>query len=266
MFQILKKASLAAGVVQLKYFHSNLKITQKTSQHNIVTKVDYKCQEIIAKILISQLSKKGIDNNEIGFIGEENLNKAGKYLFVIDPLDGTSNYVSHYPYFCTSIAVFENQIQQYGFIYNPINKDIYFAQKGKGAYKINGKKKTKLKINHNFKNVLMSCHLSSNEKVRNNILNFIPKIFPFIRSNREIGSFALEACQYCENIFGIIVNGHVKIWDIAAVKLIIEEAGGNLYNWQGKPVEYQFNQPKKSYPVIACNKFYLEKIKKILHS
>src|SRR3989338_1819234 len=100
MIDLLQKAAREAGEVLMKYFNQGVKANYKTSHKNIVTEADLTSQKIIYNSIISGMLRKGYKKNDIGFIGEENLNISGKHKFIIDPVDGTSNFASSYGYFC----------------------------------------------------------------------------------------------------------------------------------------------------------------------
>lgn len=258
--ELLKVSTFEAGKILLKYFKTPLDISQKQSIHSIVTIVDLESQKIIQETIIDKLEGKGIKRLDIGFIGEENLNEKGKYLFIIDPLDGTTNFASGFPYFCVSIACAINNEIQYGLIYNPISSEFYFAEKGKGAYKLFNKNKTKLSIKKaEMKNILMNGHFNSNNEIRRKQLNLYNKLMPQIRGFRSVGALALDLALSSENIFNIVVNGSCCLWDIAAGGLIITESGGLITDWEGKDIDYDFNNSNKDYQVIAGEKEIVKK-------
>lgn len=93
----------------------------------MVTEVDHKSQQAITRILTSELNKRGISVSDIGFLGEENLIKSGKHTFIIDPLDGTTNYVSGIAHYWVSIAYAHKNILLSGVIYDPITDETYVA-------------------------------------------------------------------------------------------------------------------------------------------
>src|SRR3989338_11560546 len=137
MINILRSAAVEAGTILLNYYKKNLTLNYKTSHKDFYTIADVESQKIIKETITKLLLKKGIDKSEIGFIGEENLNVATnkKHLFVIDPLDGTTNFASGFDCFAISIAYFYDSVLTTGLIYRPTSKDFYYAQKNQGAYK-----------------------------------------------------------------------------------------------------------------------------------
>src|SRR3989344_8589889 len=113
MIDVLKTAAIEAGTILLNYYKKNLTLNYKTSHKDFYTIADVESQKTIKETITKLLVKKGVDKCEIGFIGEENLNTASnkKHLFVIDPLDGTTNFTSGFDFFAISIGYFyENEL------------------------------------------------------------------------------------------------------------------------------------------------------------
>ena len=252
MINILKIAATEAGTILLNYYKKNLTLNYKTSHKDFYTIADVESQKIIKEVITKLLVKKGVKKSEIGFIGEENLNEAaGKdHLFVIDPLDGTSNFASGFDFFAVSIAYFHEGALTAGLIYRPTTKDVYCAQKNQGAHK-NGRP---LKIVHKpLKQCLLDGVVSSRPDKYPQLFDSYENIFPHISGFRSIFCMTLSNCLLAENIFNIVVNGHTFIWDISAVKLMIEEAGGIMMDFIGQPVKFNLDNPKQAYDVISCH-------------
>lgn len=252
MINVLKSAATEAGTILLKYYKKNLTLNYKTSHKDFYTIADVESQKIIKETLTKILLKKGIGKSEIGFIGEENLNMTAnkKYLFIIDPLDGTVNFTSGFDFFAISIAYFYNGILTAGLIYRPTTKDFYYAQKNKCAYK-NSKR---LKIIYKpLKQCILDGVISSRPNKYPQLFKSYQDIFPHVSGFRSIFCMTLSNCLFVENIFNIVANGHTFIWDIAAAKLILEESGGIMVDFKGSPVSLNIKDPKQDYQTISCH-------------
>lgn len=252
MIKIIKQAATEAGTILLNYYKKNLTLNYKTSHKDFYTIADVESQKIIKETITKLLLKKGFDESEIGFIGEENLNidSRRKHLFVIDPIDGTTNFASGFDFFAVSIAYFNDGILTSSLIYRPTTKDFYYAQKNQGAFKNN----KRLKITYKpLKQSLLDGFISSNPKIYPELFKKHKSMFPYLSGYRSIGCFVLSQCFLTENIFNIAVNGHTFIWDIAAVKLIVEESGGIMFDFQGQPINFNLYDPKQAYNVISCH-------------
>ena len=104
-----------------------------------------------------------------------------------------------------------------------------------------------------LKQCMLSGLISSRDNLYPKLFNLYLKLFPHVTGYRNINSMALDNCLAASNVFNIVVNGHTFIWDIAAVKLIIEEAGGIMFGFNGSPVNLDLNQPRLAYDVITCH-------------
>ncbi len=254
MFDILQKAAIAGGKVLLHYFETELDLTEKTSQHDVVTIADITAQKAIQEILIAEMMKAGYKKEEIGFIGEENLQDEKKYTFIIDPLDGTSNFTSGLDWFAVSIGLFENRKPLAGIIYRPTANTFYFAESGKGAYTINSNKRVLLEMKKpHFKEGLMVSNISTDDAIRNRLLPIVNRGIKHFKNMRVLGAAALDLCYLADNRCCLVLYGKTSIWDIAAGLIIVRESGGNVYDWQGKELQISFEERKKIYPILAVH-------------
>ncbi len=252
MIDVLKTAAIEAGTILLSYYKKNLTLNYKTSHKDFYTIADVESQKIIKETITKLLVKKGIKESEIGFIGEENLHvdSKRKHLFIIDPLDGTTNFVSGFEFFSVSIGYFLDGVLTAGIVYQPTNKSIYYAVKGKGAFKNN--QPLKMAYKH-LKQCILSGPISSRPEIYNRLFKTYQNIYPHLAGYRNISSMALDNCLTASNVFNIVSNGHTFIWDISAAKLIVEEAGGVMFDFKGRPFNFDLNNPKLAYNVISCH-------------
>ena len=184
--------------------------------------MDKKAEEIAIRRL-SELDVN-IVSEEIG-----NINKNNKYTAVIDPVDGSFNFANGIPFFCFSIAFFENKKPIYGMVYEFLRKNVYEAYVKNGAY-LNGKK---IKVNKRRKSYTISFYTLGKG------LNLVNKI----RRIRNLGSIALELAYLAKgSIDGIVdIRRHIRPTDIAAGFIIAEEAGAIICDEKGKKIWYQLN-------------------------
>lgn len=255
MFDILQKAARAAAKIQLTYFRTaELDISHKTDHKNIVTKADKESQHAIKQSILREMERlEGINEKDIGFIGEEDLNTEGIYHFVIDPIDGTSNFASGIDYFCSSIAYFRKGELRAGLIFRPVHDELYFAEKGRGAMLMTHGKKIPLNMKpFDTKNLILSTNFGETLKNANQ-MPYIEKLLPKYRGVRAFGAVALDLAKVAGNEIGTSVDHGPYIWDISAGKIIIEEAGGEVFDWEGHNLEIDLTDRKKRYSLIACH-------------
>lgn len=258
MNDILEQAARSAGAVVLSYFHKESHIRHKTTHQNIVTAADVASQELIKKIIVTELTQHGTDETEIGFIGEENLETKGTHhTFIIDPLDGTNNFASGLDYFCISIAHAVDGVIVDSIIYWPSRDVLYFASRGKGAYKkMKGQSPIRLAAKDELlENCVIFTYLSSQPEFRQLAFRFIEKIFSVIRGIRIQGSLCLDLVHLCdtENATHITLNFHGWLWDVAAGYLIVKESGGVFADLTGNEIVVDCLNSHKQYSFLAAH-------------
>src|SRR3989344_9340756 len=233
MFEIIQKAALAGGEVLLKYFRQEqLQIANKTTHQNIVTQADIESQKTIHRTIVEELKKLNISEDQIVFIGEEKLHTKGQHTFIIDPLDGTSNFATGVEDFCVLIGYLHSGNLQAGVMYFPTYNRWYVAEKGKGAYVIKNDVKTKLQASHGLlKNTFLVSSLSYSDEIKLGVPGKVLAIKNLFRGVRMYGCAGTEIYLIAENIAGAALLAGCSIWDIAPGKLILEEAGFGMYDF-----------------------------------
>ena len=204
---IMIKASEKASKVLIRDFGEveKLQVSLK-GPNNFVTNADRKVEDIIIKELEKSKKNFSILTEESGFI--ENSDKDN--FWIIDPIDGTTNFLNGVPHFCISIALLINNEITAGVIYDPIKDEIFYAEKNGGAY-LNNKS-----IRVSKKSLISDCLCGVN--FRNNI----PENFII----RNTGSAALDLAYVSAGRFDGSIQRNVNLWDIAAGTVLIREAGG----------------------------------------
>lgn len=216
-----------AGRVLKKNFRKNIKVFFKKDLTPI-TDVDLKANEIIVKII-----KKNFPSH--GIVSEESGGRFGKeFIWIIDPLDGTRNYTKGFPFFSVSLALLKEREPILGIVFNPLNGELYLAEKGEGAY-LNGEKIKVNKIN-NLSKVILSFNKGQDLEGG---LRILMKIAPHIGTFRFWGSVHLEMCQIAlGKIEGCLVS-KLAFYDAIAGAFIVKEAGGRVTDFEGR--DWQIN-------------------------
>ncbi len=262
MFDLLKESAEAGGSILLSYFRTQtLDITNKTNQHNIVTQADTESQKRIKEMLLDGMKQKGIDLGTVGFIGEEDLHEEGTHIFVIDPLDGTSNFATGTEEYCVLIAYFYKKELQAGIMYFPTSNTVYFAEKGKGAYVIKeGIKQQVIKVKKELTQTFLYSSMSYDDDIESGLQQQLLKLKPLFRGIRMIGCAGSEIAYMIQNIAGGILLVGCSIWDLAPGKLMLSEMGYEMYDLTGEKLAFDMSDPKKHYPFIACDPDHLQEI------
>jgi len=243
--ELLISVLIAVGKIQKSCFQKTHAIELKESISSIVTEVDLICDKIAADSISSQFPLHNILSEESG------LNyKNSRYTWVIDPLDGTSNFAAGIPWFGVMIALFDNNLPLLAGAYLTMEDLLFFAESGNGAF-MNNKR---LQIeNAELKNSLCSISIDYTEDTAFleqglAFFKFIVKNARGLRSTNSLFDFIMVA----DGRFGCAVNLNTKIWDIAAFWLIIKEAGGVLKHLSGDEIVFDLSEKSAfiNYPVI----------------
>ncbi|MCX7857299.1 MAG: inositol monophosphatase [Deltaproteobacteria bacterium] len=242
-----------SGKIQKKYFQKAVKVQHK-GDINLVTNVDLECQEKIISIISSEFSDDDILSEE-----RHNVLSNAKRRWIIDPLDGTTNYAHGYPFFCTSVACEEEGELLVGAVYNPIFEELFYAKKGKGSY-FNGDRIRVSKIS-DLKIALLSTGFPYDlaTSKRNNIDNFLRFIFR-AQAIRRDGSAALNLSYVAAGRFDGFWEIKLNPWDVAAGTLLVKEAGGLVTDFQGNPIDIYKDE------IVASNGLIHAEMIKILNS
>ena len=211
----------------------NLQVSKKGPK-DFVTNADKK----VEKILINELSKKNfsIITEESGTIIKENNDN----FWIVDPIDGTTNFLHGIPHFCISIGLVMNGEIVSGVIFDPIKNEMFFGEKNSGAYFNNQR------IRVSKKNNLDECLFGSNlESLKNIELNL-----------RVSGSAALDLAYIAAGRLDGFFQKKLNLWDIAAGVIILREAGGNISPLDVKQI--------KNHKIIASSETIYENLYKLL--
>lgn len=261
MFDVLQKAIDKSGPILRSYFKKQLTISDKSNHQNLVTEADLSSQKAIHNSIIKETKKLGFDPSEIGILGEEDLYIHGTHMFVIDPLDGTTNFASGIPYFSIAIAYYHNNKVRESMVYDPISRTNYYAKYKHGAYVIQDDKKTKLSTTYKpLRNSILSTYISSKASSRAKILSMMTNLSPHVRGVRMFGSSALDYVKVADNSIDCAIYDNNAMWDQAAASLIVKEAGGAFVNWKGNNVVFDLNNSGYVYNAIACHPKLLNSI------
>jgi myo-inositol-1(or 4)-monophosphatase len=247
MKSLLISALKVSGETLLGYFNCPIEIRQKESQSSIVTEADLESEKIIIKLIKERFPTHNIISEESGFTDNNS-----EYTWIIDPLDGTSNFASGIPWFGVMISLLKNNTPLMGGAYLPVQDLLYFAEKGKGVFR-NGETLPLLK-DKPLKDALFSFCVDYTEDMT--FLNRGLEIYKYIvKSSRNIRSTncLIDFIYVAEGKFGGVLNLFTKVWDICGLGLIISEAGGIMKNINGNDIQYSIGEKiiNENFPVIA---------------
>lgn len=227
-FDQLHDVMARSGQLVMQYFRQEIQISCK-QDGSLVTNVDLENE----KFLFQELAKIVPD---AGFIAEESgcENEQFDFMWVIDPLDGTKNFIKGIPYFCICVTLTLRGTPIVAAIYNPLTKDLYYAEKGCGSW-LNGVQLVMQKNEVENKGILVVVdeHHLQQIKLQQEAQSLSNRHHI---SNRNFGSAGLETAYIAAGYVDYMVFENAPWWDVAAGMLLIQESGGYA-SWHANPVD-----------------------------
>ena len=185
---------------------------------------------MLDRFIVREIEKKyplhSILTEEGGYI-----DKGSEYLWIVDPIDGTSNFASGNPLFSVSIALMKEKQLLLGAIYAPAINEFYFAKRNTGAY-LNGKRIHVSSISKLKRAYMYQCEGA--EKNRKKTIKLVKLLYPKVLDIRKLGSASIEAAWVALGRGDAYVTTSEEAWDVAAAVLLVEEAGGKVTDFKGK--------------------------------
>ncbi len=196
---------------------------------DFVTRVDRRSEQLIVDIIRHHFPTHAILAEEGGVH-----RRKGRLHWVIDPLDGTTNFIQDVPFFCLSIAVLQDGVPLVGVVYDPVHQEMFHAIKGGGAF-LNDRPIRVSRIEHPHRALIATGFPWRSKRYLPQYLQAFEEIFLHTAGMRRAGSAALDLCYTaCGRYVGFWELG-LSPWDIAAGSLLVQEAGGLVSDFRGKP-------------------------------
>ncbi len=247
----------SAGELSLRRMKQPFTVEYKTSASDLVTAVDKEVEKHVIDAILRQYPEHGILGEERTFTGDP-----GKYdtLWVIDPIDGTTNFVHQQINFAVSIAVYHKGEGLIGVVYDPSRDEMFHAVKGQGAY-LNGQR-LRLEKTVSLEEALLCTSVFWNKQAEQMGIDLIvKKLAGKVRGMRLLGSAALEMAYVAAGRLDGYVSLSLNAWDFGAGRILVEEAGGKVTTMDGKPLPFD----RKS-SVMACNTTFYEELQHYIQS
>ncbi len=246
--------AIKAGKYSLKYFSAPKKVSKK-GKTDLFTEIDLKNEKIIREYLLKHYPK-------FGFYGEEsNTNDNKKFTWIVDPIDGTSNFIHGYPFYCVSIGLAYKGIPILGVVYAPLTDTVYKAHIKSKAYKNN--KVIRVSNNNKLIDSIIITGFYYNASIDDDFLHdrmvdFANMVKRTLALRRD-GSAALDICMVAEGVADGFFEYGLSPWDICAGTVILKQAGGMVTDIDMK--EYDIFS-KEQY--VASNKKIHKEMLKVL--
>lgn len=224
-----REAALKAGRILRDNLNGARQISYK-SDINLVTEMDMRSERAIVETLQAAFPDHGILAEE-----ETNIRNESGLQWIIDPLDGTTNYAHGYPCFSVSIALEQEGEVIAGVVYDPMRDELFTAGKGQGAF-LNGSRLRVSAVDTLIKSLLSTGFPYDRKECERNNLDYFRDLLMASQEVRRDGSAALDLCAVAAGRFDGFWELKLKPWDVAAGSLMVREAGGTVSDLAGNPV------------------------------
>ena len=251
---LITKACMKASRSLIRDFGEieNLQVSTK-APGDFVTSADKRTEKILIEELQKSHPEYGIVTEESGVINKSN----SKNKWIIDPIDGTMNFLNGIPQFAISVGYEEDNEIKCGVIFNPITNEMYLAEKGNGAYLNNSRIRVSNK--NNIKDsIIVTGGPKQNSKIKEKVFSEYINVSKNVSNVRKFGSAALDMAFVASGRFDGYWQRELNYWDIAAGIIIIKEAGGFVNFF-----EDDSNFPLKR-NIIASNSNIHEELKELI--
>lgn len=231
LLQIAKKLAHDAGMMALDYQKKGVKIETKGSHVNLVTEADRACEKLIMDTILKNFPDHTIVSEE-----SEIVHGNGDYKWIIDPIDGTTNFAHGSPYFGVSIAIIKKGKPIIGIVEVPALGEGFWAKEGEGAHL--GRHRISVSQTGDLKDALLATGLPYNRESERwkKAWELQTEYHKYVRGIRRMGAAAVDLAYVAAGRFDAFFEYDLKPWDVAAGKIIIEEAGGVVSNMDGTPL------------------------------
>jgi myo-inositol-1(or 4)-monophosphatase len=246
--------SKEAGEIVREGFGKNFSIDYKTNITDMVTEIDKKSEAAVINFIKKEFPSHAVLAEESG-----EHKSSSDYLWVIDPLDGTTNFAHGLPIFAVSIGVQKNGKIICGVVYDVMKDEIYSSEIGSGSFR-NGQK-LQVSTNDDLRKSMLVTGFPYDIQVNPDFA--IERFAAFLKTSRAVrrlGSAALDMCYVAAGVFDGFWEVHLHPWDMCAGKLIIEEAGGVVTNFAGEEIDIYSKQ------ILATNGKVQKRMMEVLDS
>jgi myo-inositol-1(or 4)-monophosphatase len=242
------EAARAGGDVIERYWRSLPRgsVSEKRA-NDFVTRADKESEEVIVARIRDRFP-------EDGFLGEEGGRRGPggeRRTWIVDPLDGTTNFIAGFPFWSVSVAVREGSEIVAGAIWDPLRAELYSAERGAGAFR-NGER---LHVTgaESLDGAFLATGFPFRSKDRIDLyLALFRELFLHSRAIRRAGSAALDLANVAAGVFDGFFEFKLSIWDIAAGALLIEEAGGRMSDFDGRQAYWERGNVVAGTPAVTA--------------
>lgn len=223
------EAVLRAGAVQKSRYGERVEVQLK-GEINLVTEVDQACERAILELLRERHPDHDIVTEETALTST-----GSRYVWFVDPLDGTTNFAHGYPFFCASVALTVGGEAVAGAVYDPIKEELFTAERGTGAF-LNGRRLRTSAVDELINSLLLTGFPYDLRDDIPGTLRLFNRFIAHARAIRRDGAAALDLAYVAAGRADGFFEQRLHPWDILAGALMVEEAGGRATRFDGSPL------------------------------
>jgi myo-inositol-1(or 4)-monophosphatase len=251
MYDFALEIAKIAGKMSIDLRKEPLKLETKRSHADLVTFIDKEVEQFLVNKILERYPQHGI-------LGEEGTFKESyknfETVWIIDPIDGTTNFVHQQQHYAISIAIAKNGIGIFGVVYDPIKDELFYAGKDDGAY-LNGNKIILDDKKTIRESVISTCMFWEDPNTKENLSKTIIGLARDSRGIRMMSSAALDMCYVAIGRLDAYINPRLQAWDFSAAKIILEEAEGFVRDHKANIINTM-----EGSSMIACNPSIYEEL------
>lgn len=251
MLDVAVRVAKEAGALLKGDFKKIHQVSSKADR-TMVSEADLKSEKLIVSSLQEEFPDFAFFSEEMGAI-----KKDSDYEWIIDPLDGSSNYARQIPHFCVQIALRHKDEIVLGVVYNPMANELFSAEKGKGAFL--NEEKIHVSDRAEIGQAVVSADREASEAQRLRHARIYSRLYDAkVKTVRAFGTAAINQAYVAAGRFDASINNGAHLYDVAPTAIIVEEAGGAVTDFKGKKWEVRDGD------FLVANKLLSSELVKIL--
>ena len=225
MIEEIKGIVEEASKILLDYYHKGFLSVDKKGNLDYVSEADRAAEKFLVERLKESFPHMGI-------IAEEGAHVSGEKIFLVDPIDGTNNFIHHIPYFCISVSLVDGDNILLGVIYDPIRNEMFHAEKGRGAY-LNNRRIEVSGLRYPSRAVFSFGFPPPAYRMKKEFILLLEELVGDVNAVRWLGAAALDLAYVAAGRIDGSAQFGLKPWDVGAGALLIQEAGGIITDLKG---------------------------------
>lgn len=228
ILNIAFKAARAASKIIMRHYERLEELNIKSKgEHDFVSEVDHQAEETILEIMRDSYPDHAFWGEESGKSG------SGDFVWIVDPLDGTTNYIHGHPHFSISIGIKYQNIVRHGLVYDPLRDELFTATKGEGAF-LNNKRIRVSGYGKLENSLLVTSFAHHNKALFEEYVKIHSLLLTPTAGLRRSGSSALDLAYVAAGRFDGLCEVGLRPWDLAGGMVLIQEAGGVVGDFKGQ--------------------------------